>query len=124
MRNAAGEFHHFNAALDVASCIRNRLTMFGRKQFREAVEFLLDQVEKLEHDAGATLRIGRRPARLGCLRVGDGMLYFGMFGECDPGLHLSGIGIENIAKTARPSLDRLATDEMADLTHGSRSSDF
>ena len=52
------------------------------------------------------------------------MLDFGVFGEGDFGLDFTGIGIEDIAKTPRTSLDGLAAYEMADLTHGSHSSDY
>ena len=81
-----------------------------------------DQLEKLEHHAGAALRIGRRPGRLRGLRIGDGVLDLGMLGERDLGLHLAGVGIENVAEAPGGSFDRLAADEMADLTHGSISS--
>ena len=57
-----------------------------------------------------------------CIR--DGVLDFGVFGEGDFGLDFTGVGIEDIAKTPRTSLDGLAAYEMADLTHGSHSSDY
>src|SRR5215510_5393748 len=124
MRNAAREFHDFNAALDIAARVRNRLSMFRRKQFRQAVEFLLYQLEKLEHHAGATLWIGRCPAGLSCLGVRDGVLDLGVVGERDAGLDFPGIGIEDVAETTGCPFDDLATNEMADFTHGTHSSAF
>src|SRR5262245_7448709 len=124
MWNAAREFHDFNATLDIAAGVRNRLSMFRRKQFRQAVEFLLNQLEKLEHNAGATLWIGRCPTGLSSLSVRDGVLDLGVLGERDPGLDLADIGIEDVAETPGCSLDDLATNEMADFTHGTHSSAF
>src|SRR5262249_26573689 len=64
------------------------------------------------------LRIGCGPCGLGGVSIGDGLLDFGMLGECDLGLHLAGVGIENVAESPRSPFNRLATDKMADLTHG------
>jgi hypothetical protein len=58
------------------------------------------------------------------LRIGDCVLDFGVLGERDLGLNLAGIGIKNIAKATGASLHRLTAYEMADLTHGSHSSDY
>src|SRR4029453_14117300 len=124
MRNAAREFHDFNASLDIAAGVRNRLSMFRRKQFRQAVELLLNQLEKLEHNAGATLWIGRCPTGLSCLGVRDGVLDLGGLGERDRGRDSAGFGKEDVAETTGCSLDDLATDEMADFTHGTHSSAF
>ena len=117
MRNAAGEFHHLETALDVAARVGQGLAVFGGEQLGEAVVFLLHQVEKLEHHARAPLRIGRGPGRLRGLRIGDGVLDLGMLGERHFGLHLAGIGIEDVAESSGGPFDRLAADEMADLAH-------
>ncbi len=77
----------------------------------------LDQLQELEHDAGAALRIGGGPAGEGGLGIGDGLFDLGFPRQRDLGLHLAGIGIENVAETARRALDLLAADEMADLAH-------
>ena len=124
MRDAAGEFHHLEAALDVALGVGEGLAVLGRQQLGEVVVFLLDQLEELEHHAGAPLRIGRRPGRLRRFGIGDGVLDLGMLGERDLGLHLAGIGIEDVAEPPGGALDRLAADEMADLAHESLSSGF
>ena len=117
MRNAAGELHHLEPALDVAARVGQGLAVFGGQKLGEAVVFLLDQLEKLEHHAGAPLRIGRRPGRLRGLRIGDGVLDLGMLGERHFGLHLAGVGIEDVAESSGGPFYRLAADEMANLTH-------
>jgi len=124
VRNAAGEFHHLEPALDVAAGVGQRLAVLGGQQFGEAVVFLLHQLKKLEHDTGAPLRIGRCPGRLCGLRIGNGMFDFGMLGESHLGLHLAGVGVENVAEAPGSPFDRLAANKMADLTHGSLSFDF
>ena len=78
----------------------NGLAVLGGEQLGEAVVFLLHQVEKLEHHARAPLRIGRSPGRLRGLRIGDGRFDLGLLGERDLGLHLAGIGIEDVAEAA------------------------
>ena len=118
VRNAAGEFDHLEAALDVALGVRERLAVLGGKEPRQAVEFLLRQVEELEQDARAPLRVGRGPADLRRFRHRDGVLGLGMLGERHLGLHLAGIGIEHVAETTRCPLDLFPADEVTDLTHG------
>ena len=56
MRDAAGEFDDFEAALDVALGIGDDLAVLGRQQLRQLVHVLFDQRLELEHDAGAALR--------------------------------------------------------------------
>src|SRR5262245_59646707 len=124
MRNAARKFHDFDAPLNIAAGVRNCLSMLGRKQFGQAVELLVNQLEKLEHDACATLWIGRCPAGLCCLSVGDGVFDLGVLGQRDPGLDFAGIGIEDVAETTGCPINDLATNEMADFTHGTHSSAF
>ena len=124
MRNAAGKFHHLKTALDVAFGVGKGLAVFRRQQLGEIVVFLLDQLQELKHHARATLRIGRAPGRLRRLGIGDGVLDLGMLGKRDLGLHLAGIGIEDVAEPPGNPLDALAADEMADLAHQSLSSGF
>src|SRR6185503_14635402 len=117
VRNAAGELDHLEAALDVALGVRERLAVLGREQRREAVVFGLHELEELEHDAGAPLRIGGRPGRLRGRRIGDRRLDLGFRRESDPRLHLTGVGIEDVAGASRFALDLVTTDEMANLAH-------
>ena len=118
MRDAAGEFGHFEPALDIALGVGKGLAMLGRQKPRQIVVFVLDQLEKLEHDASAALRVGGGPGREGRLRIGNRLLDLGLGGECHLGLHLAGIGVENIAKASRRALHLFAADEVADLAHG------
>ena len=118
MRDAAGKFHHLDTALHVAARIAEDLAVFGGQQLGEVLEILLHQLEELEHHARAPLRVGRRPAGLRGLGIGDGVLDLGMLGQSHPGLHLAGIGVEDVAEAPGQAFHFLAADEMADLTHG------
>ncbi len=71
-------------------------------------------------------RCGLVAAQAGCAasRIGNRVLDLGMLGERHFGLHLAGIGIEDVAEPSGGPFDGLAADEMADLTHGSYSSEF
>ena len=120
--NAAGKFDHFEAALNIAARIRYGLTVLGRQEFGELVVFLVHEFEKLEHHAGAALRISGGPGWLRGFGVGDRGLDLGFAGERDLGLHVTGIGIEDVAGAPGGSLDRLAADEMANIAHESLSS--
>ena len=84
---------------------------------REAVEFLLREVEELHQHARAPLRVRGRPGRLRSLGDRYGVLDLGMLGEGHFGLHLAGIGIEHVAEASRSPLHLFAADEVADLTH-------
>ena len=117
VRDAAGELHHLEAALDVALGVDEGLAVLGGQQPREVVVFGLHQLQELEHHAGAALRIGRGPGRLRGRGVGDRLFDLGLAGEGDLGLHLAGVRVEHVALPAGRALDLLAADEMADLAH-------
>ncbi len=120
MRNAAGEFDHLEAALDVALGVGERLAVLGREQLGERLHLLLRQVEELEHHARAALRIGGGPGRAARpAALAMAACDLGLAGERDLGLDLAGIGIEHVAETAGCPCDRFAADEMADVAHGS-----
>ena len=114
MRNAAGEFDDFEAALDVALGVGNGLAVLARQQVGELVVVALDQFEELHHHAGAALRIGGGPLDLGGLGVLDRGAHFGLRGQLDLGLDLAGHRLENVGRPARSALDLLAADEMSD----------
>ena len=118
VRDAAGELDHLEAALDVALGVGDGLAVLGREELGEVLDVLLDQLQELEHDPRAPLRVGRGPGRLRGLGIGDGLLDLGLGGEGDLGLDLAGIGVEHVAGAAGRALDLLAADEVADLTHG------
>ena len=44
MRDAAGEFDHLEAALNVAAGVGDHLAVLGREQVRELVHVLFDQL--------------------------------------------------------------------------------
>jgi hypothetical protein len=117
MRNAAGELDHFEPALDVAFGVGDGLAVLGGEQLGEAVELLLHQLEELEQNPRAPLRVGGGPGRLRRLGIGDRLLDLRLAGEGDLGLHLAGIGIEHVATAAGSARHRLAANEMADLAH-------
>ncbi len=117
MRNAAGELDDFQSALDVALGVGKGLAVFGGQKPRQIVVLALDQFQELEHDAGAALRIGGGPAGEGGLGVGDGLFDLGFPRQRDLGLHFAGIGVENVAETARRALDLLTANKMTNLTH-------
>src|SRR6478736_4370090 len=91
--------------------------MFGGEEPGEVVIFGLDQLEKLEHDARAPLRIGRGPARKGGLPVRDRLLDLGLARERDLGLHFAGVRIEYVAGPPGRAGNLLAVDEMTDVAH-------
>jgi hypothetical protein len=117
MRNAAGEFRDFEAALNVALGVGERLAVLGGEEPGEFVILALDEFQEPEHDPGAPLRIGGRPTRESRLCIGNRFFDFRLIGQRDLGLHFAGIGVEDVARTSRCSFDCLAADEMTDLTH-------
>ena len=116
MRDAAAEFDDLQPSLDVALGVGDHLAVFGAEQVGERVHVRLDQFLEAEHDAGAALRVGRRPAGLRLLRGGDGAIEVGLFAERDAGLHATAIGVEHVAM-ARGSAAGMADDEMVDVAH-------
>jgi hypothetical protein len=77
----------------------------------------LNKLQELEHHAGAALRIGGRPGREGSLGVADRLPDLCPARERDPGLNITGVGVKDIAETARCALYCFAADEMTDFTH-------
>ena len=114
MRNAAGEFDHFEAALDVALGVGNGLAVLARQQIGELVVIALRQFEELHHHARAALRIGGAPLHLGGLGILDGGTNLGLGGQRHLGLDVAGHRLENVGRPARCALDLFAADEMSD----------
>jgi hypothetical protein len=117
LRDAASKFDDLKPALDIAASIADGLAMLAREQVGELVIFLLDQLHELEHYAGATLRIGRRPGRLRGLRILDRGTHLGGGGEGDLADHLAGHRLEHVACASGYALYLLSADEMTDLAH-------
>ena len=121
MRDAAGEFDHLEPALDVALGVGDDLAVLGREQLGELVHVRFDQLLELEHDAGAALRVGRRPAGLGGIGGVDRLLQVGGGAEADPGLDRALVGVEDVRFAVAGGIAR-AADEMVDFTqHGAAS---
>jgi hypothetical protein len=116
--DAAGELDHLEAALDVAAAVGDHLPVLARQQMRQLVHVRLDQALELEHHPRAALRVGRRPGRLGAVGGADGLVQQGRVGEADPGLHLAGVGIEDVAMAGRRQEHGLAVDEVGNVAHG------
>ena len=117
MRDAAGEFDHLEAALDVALGVDEGLAVLGGQQPRQVVVFGLHQLQELEHHPGAPLRVGRGPGRLRRGGVGDGAFDLGFAGESDLGLDLAGVRVEHVAGPAGAAFDLFAADEVANVAH-------
>ena len=98
VRDAAGEFDDFEAALDIALRVGDHLAVFGRQQLGEAFEVALDERLESEQHARAALRVGRRPRRLRGGGVGDGGIEFGSRRKLDARLHAARVGIEDVAE--------------------------
>ena len=118
MRNADDEFADFEAADDIALGVLDRLAMLAREHFGQLVHVLVQELHELHEDAGAALRVGRRPFRLRRLGVVDGGLQVGFACQRHGGLHFAGCRIEDVAGAAAGARNTLAADEMTDLVHG------
>ncbi len=116
LRNAASIFDDFKAALDVALRIGDDLAMLAGKELRQLLHVRLDQFLELEHDPGATLRVGGGPGGL-CIECGIDRFLEGRGGtEIDLGLDFALRWVPDIA-AARAVGDGLSIDEMFDATH-------
>ena len=76
VRDAAGKFHHLDAAGQFAACIRQHLAVLAGDGHRDVIGIGLEQLFELEQDAGAVQRRGGRPPGKGRLRRGDGGFHF------------------------------------------------
>ena len=114
MRDAAGEFGDFEAALDVALGVGHGLAVLAREQLGELVVVALHQLDEFRHDAGAALRVGRGPFGLRGAGVFHGGADLSLGRQRDLGLDVTGHRLENVGGAARGALDLLATDEMSD----------
>ena len=117
MRNAEREFDHFDAALDVAPRVGDRLAVLARQGLGHLVVVLGDEVDELHQHAGAALRIDRRPGRLRGLGVLDRGANLGLGGERDMRAHRAVHRLEDVGGSSRLAGDLLAADEMAVFDH-------
>ena len=119
MRDAEREFDHLDAALDVALGVGDRLAVLARQRVGELVIVFGDEVEELHQDAGAALRVDRRPGALSRFGVLDRGADLGLGGERDMGAHRAVHRLEDVGGPPRLAGDMLAADEMPILDHGS-----
>ena len=117
MRHAEREFDHLDAALNVAPGVGDRLAVLARQNVGELVVVFADEVEELHHNAGAALRIDRRPGRLRRFGVLDGGANIGLVGERDMRAHRSVHRLEDLRGSPRLAGDGLAADEMPVIDH-------
>src|SRR5262249_45449985 len=115
--DSAGELDDFDAALNITARVGDGLPVLGGEQLCQTLGFVADQLEKLEQNPGATLRIGSGPAGLRGRGGTDGGLRLPARCERDLRLHLAGIRIEDVSKAGRAPFDLLAVDKMANMTH-------
>jgi len=117
MRDAAGEFDDFEAALDVALGVGDDLAVFAGKQFGQFIDVGLDQTFELEHHPRPALGVGRGPAVEGVLGGLDGPVHLGDRGQLHPGLNHAGVRIEHVGEAARGAGEGCAVDEVVDVAH-------
>ena len=118
MRDAAGEFDHLQAPLDVTLGVSNHLAVFRREQFCKALHLALHQPLKLKHHPRPALGIGGGPGGLGAQSSLNGEVQLSRGGQGDPGLDKTRIRIKHLAIAAGGSRDGHAVDEMCDVAHG------
>ena len=115
LRDAAGEFDHFEPALDVALGVGDDLAVLARQQLGELVHVRFDQLLELEHDPGAALRVGRGPGRLRGAGGVDRALEVGGGAEPDRAWTSPWLG-SNTSPERSPGRIAVAGDEMVDVT--------
>ena len=117
MRDAEREFDHLDAALDVALGVGDRLAVLARQRVGELVIMFGDEIEKLHQDAGAALRVDRRPGALSGFGVLDRGADLGLGGERHMGAHRAVHRLEDVRGPSRIAGHVLAADEMPVLDH-------
>lgn len=117
VRRTEADFHHFEAALDVAPGIRNGLAVFTGEQLGQAVIFGFDQLNELAQNAHAALRIGRSPGWLCSLGVFNSRTHFFLGGQSNLALHRAIERLENVGRAATFARHMLAANKMSDITH-------
>ena len=117
MRDAEREFDHFDAALDVALGVGDRLAVLAREDVGELIVVPGDEVEEFHQHAGAALRIDRAPSQLRLGRVLDRGADLGLGGERHMRAHRAVHRLEDFRRASRLAGDMLAADEMPILDH-------
>ena len=119
MRRAERHFEHFDAALDVALGVDQRLAVLAGEDLGELVDVPADQLVELHQHARAALRVHRRPGRLRRLGVLDRRPQLRLGGERCAAAHCPVHRLEHFAGPAGCAGDMLAADEMPVVDHRS-----
>ena len=105
MRNAAGEFDHLDAALDVALSVGDGLAVLARKHFGEADRFPC-AISSRNLNMTRARRCGLVLAQAGCaaLAFSTAAAHLALGGERDLGDHFAGHRLEDIGRPAGSAL--------------------
>jgi hypothetical protein len=117
VRHAERELDHFDAALDVAPRVGDRLAVLTRQDIGELVVVASDQLEELHEHARPALRVDGGPRRLRRGGVLDRGADFGLRCERDMRAHRSVHRLKDFAHAPRGAGDMFAADEMPVLDH-------
>ena len=118
VRRADAYLDHFEAALNVALGVGDRLAMFAGKDLGEFVVLAVHQFKKFHQHAHAALRIGRCPGRLGRLGVFDGGAHLGSRRQGHGATNAAVHRLKNLMGLPAGAGDALAADEVAVFDHG------
>jgi hypothetical protein len=117
VRDAAGELHHLDAALDVPLGIGDGLAVLAGQEVGERIHLAVHKVQKLHQDAGAPLRVRRRPRGLRGGPVLDRLTDLGLRGEGDLGDDIACHRLEHVAEAAGLALDLAPANKVPDVAH-------
>ena len=99
-------------ANDVALGILDGLAVLARQHLSQFVHVLIQELNEFHEHAGAALRVGGSPFRLGSLGVLNGCVHFRVAGQRHGCLNFAGCRIEDIAGAAAGACNTGAANEM------------
>ena len=117
MRRADADFDHFEAALDVALGVGDRLAVLARQDIGQFVIVAGDQFEEFHQHAHAALRVGRGPFRLRRLGVLDRRAQFRLRSQRHRAAHGTVHRLHDVLLAPAGPGDMLAADEMTVVDH-------
>ena len=122
MRNAAGEFDHFQTPRQFALGIGEHLAVLMGDCQCDFIGMVFEQLLELEHDPCPRQRRGCRPGRKGLLCRGDGGFDIAFIRQRDPAGDRAAGRIEHFGAAGTVAENGIAVDEMGDGGgHGQRS---
>ena len=113
--DAGGKFHDVDAARDFALRVGEHFAVFGGNHVGQLVLVLVEQLQELEHHAGAAQRRGVGPCGEGGLCSGHGLGHFGAVGQRNAARHCTCSGVGHGLAAARSACGDLAADVMTDV---------